>query len=104
MLLDSPVFPYSMIDRSPKLKRQQSKGYYAQVQGQLSLRGLDWCDFVVFLLGSHTISVEKVLFDLQYWNHKLLPKLHSLYFTHAVPYLKKKVLLSEREYSKKKYE
>lgn len=77
-------FPLVMVDGSPKLKKQHPQGYYAQVQGQMALSGLDWCDFVVFLSGSHTISVERILFDPQYWNDKLLPKLKSFYFSHTL--------------------
>ena len=32
-----------------KLKQDHNCGYYAQVQGQLALTGLKWCDFCVFL-------------------------------------------------------
>ena len=32
------------------LKKEHTCGYYAQVQGQLALTGLKWCDFCIYFL------------------------------------------------------
>lgn len=85
-----PNFPCEMINGVPRLKRDHKQGYYAQVQGQLALSGLPWCDFVVYLSGSHTLCVERISFDTDYWNNTLLPLLSSFYFKHAISFLKKK--------------
>ena len=85
-----PNFPCEMINGVPRLKRDHKQGYYAQVQGQLALSGLPWCDFVVYLSGSHTLCVERISFDPDYWNNTLLPLLSSFYFKHAISFLKKK--------------
>lgn len=87
-----PNFPCAMVDGVPRLKRDHKQGYYAQVQGQLALSGLPWCDFVVYLSGSHSLHVERICFNADYWNNKLLPKLTSFYFKHAIAFLKKKRL------------
>ena len=50
----------------PQLKVQHKSGYYAQIQGQLALSGLSWCDFIVFLTGSRNIHVQRIYFDVLY--------------------------------------
>ena len=87
-----PNFPCAMINGVSRLKRDHKQGYYAQVQGQLALSGLPCCDFVVYLSRSHSLSVEQIYFDADYWNNTLLPKLTSFYFKHAIAFLKKKRL------------
>ena len=54
--------------------------------------GLPWCDFVVYLSGSHSLYVERICFVGDYWNNTLLPKLTPFYFKHAIAFLKKKRL------------
>ena len=43
------------------LKLKHNHKYYRQVQGQLALTGLEWCDFVIWNLGR--IAVERICFD-----------------------------------------
>ena len=69
------------------LKRVHVDGYYAQVQGQLLLTGLKWCDFVVHLNVSRCINVERIYLDHDYCEQTLLPKLKEFYFDHAIKYL-----------------
>lgn len=90
-----PNFPCAIINGVPRLKRDHKQGYYAQVQGQLALSGLPWCDFAVYLSGSHSLCVERIHFDADYWNNTLLPKLTSFYFKHAIAFLKKKRMCSQ---------
>ena len=73
-------FPCSIVNGVPKLKTNDKQGYYAQIQGQLVLSGLPWCDFVIYLSGTHSVFVERINFDPTYWNNTLLPKLTLLYF------------------------
>ena len=58
-----PNSPFAIINAVPRLKINYKQGYYAQVQGQLALSGLPWCDLVVHLSGSHSLSVERLYFD-----------------------------------------
>lgn len=74
-----------VVDGKPQLKVSHKSGYYAQIEGQLALLGLPWCDFVIFLTGSRDINVQKIYFDVLYWEQELLPKLHAFYFKYALP-------------------
>ena len=56
----------------PKLRRD-----HAQVQGQTGVGVRPWCDFVIYTCKG--ISVERILFDEDYWLNKLLPKLESFF-------------------------
>ena len=84
-----PNFFLHMVDSKPKLKEDDKSGYYAQVQGQLAVTGLPWCDFVVHLSGSHNLNVERIYFNQRYWEENLFPKLTKFYFDHALPFLAK---------------
>jgi len=70
-----------VVDGKPQLKVNAKSGYYAQIQGQLALSGLPWCDFVVILTGSGNIHVQRIYFDVLYWEHfqYALPYLHRLH-------------------------
>ena len=68
---DDLHFPCSMVDGVQKLPTDDKQGYYAQIQGQLTLSGLPWCDFVIYLSGSRILSVEHISFDPTYWNNTL---------------------------------
>ena len=39
--------------------------YYAQVQGEMAILNVEWCDFVVFSNGS--VVVDRILADYDYW-------------------------------------
>ena len=87
-------FPWSMVDGVPKLRTDDKQGYYAPIQGQLALSGLPWWDFVIYLSGSHSLSVEHISFDATYWNNTLIPKLTTFYFKHCIPFLSKEKAMS----------
>ena len=40
--------------------------YYAQVQGEMAVMGVDWCDFVVYSNGG--VVVDRILADVEYWD------------------------------------
>lgn len=69
------------------LKRDHSCGYYAQVQGQMALTGLEWCDFCVYLSDSNEMCVDRIPFDSFYWLNQLLPKLSDFYLNNALGFL-----------------
>ncbi|CAC5388271.1 unnamed protein product [Mytilus coruscus] len=61
----------------PQLKRNQK--YYAQVQGEMAIMGLPWCDFVVWTNASkNNICIERICFDEAFCND-MLPKLLEFY-------------------------
>ena len=51
--------------------------YYSQIQGQLAVTERKWCDFVIFT--NKGISVERIEYDHDFWEGKLLPKLIDFY-------------------------
>lgn len=56
---------------------KQNHAYYCQVQGQLAITNRKWCDFVVFT--NKGLSVERINYDSEFWENKLLPKLTLFY-------------------------
>ena len=67
-------FYCEMVDNKIRLKH--SHKYYAQVQGQLALSGLTWCDFVVYTHAG--LNIERINFNQTYWEEKLFPKITVL--------------------------
>lgn len=70
-------------DCGTNLKR--SHGYYAQVQGEMAIMGLPWCDFVVWTHAKvNNIFVERIKFDSAFVA-EMMPKLVSFYVEHVFP-------------------
>ena len=86
-----PNFCLHMVNGKPKLIEHDKSGYYDQVQGQLAVTGLPWCDFVVHLSGSRNINVERIYFNQRHWDENFFPKLKKFYFDHALSFLAKNV-------------
>lgn len=72
------------IDSTLHLKEKSN--YYCQVQGEMGVIGVKWCDFVVWTEAEEAnISVERIYFDELFWNKQLLPKLKNFYVNAIVP-------------------
>ena len=56
--------------------------YYYQVQGQMGVTGMTWCDFVVWTPAG--MSIERVHFDSSLWR-TLLQKIQSFYLKALIP-------------------
>ena len=56
--------------------------YYAQVQGEMAILNVEWCDFVVFSNGS--VIVDRILADHDYWT-KICNTLDEFYMQHVIP-------------------
>ena len=66
-----------------RLKRDHI--YFYQIQGQMAIAGLTWCDFVVYtLMGMH---VERVSFDSSLWKDTMFPKLSDFYYKFGIQYI-----------------
>ena len=65
--------------------------YFIQLQGQLAITGLPWCDFCVFLTESKDIFVQRIYFDAEFWLKSLLPKLLKFYQNDALSFLAEKI-------------
>ena len=67
--------------------------YYAQVQGELAILGVEWCDFVVYSNG--TVVIDRILADADYWE-SLEEKLEHFYLYHVVPELLSRHIFIEK--------
>ena len=56
--------------------------YYAQVQGEMAILNVEWCDFVIFSNGS--VIVDRILADHDYWT-KMCDTLDEFYMQHVIP-------------------
>ena len=56
--------------------------YYAQVQGEMAILGVEWCDFVIY--SNEEIVIDFILANVDYWDH-LSEKLEELYVQHIIP-------------------
>ena len=80
--------PHRVCDRTPEdacslnrfscTLRQDSDGmlilniqtnhiFYAQVQGMMAVGEHSWCDFVIFTTKGVSVSLQRILFDNDYW-------------------------------------
>ena len=62
---------------------KKTHSYYCQVQGQMGIGEISWCDFVIYT--KRGIHVQRIWFDEAFWNLELLPKLTSFYDNCVVP-------------------
>ena len=69
--------------------------YFAQVQGEMAIIGVEWCDFVVCSGGD--IVVERILADFQYWT-ELSDILDTFCVQYVVPEILSGTIFTE-EYS-----
>ena len=66
-----------------KLVLKKTSPYYCQVQGEMAMKKVRLCHFVVWTtVDTALIEVE---FDAEFWEQYLLPKLVSFYRTHVAP-------------------
>ena len=72
-------------DGTLRLKRQHR--YHTQVQGELGVKGFPWADFVVWTTArsEEKLFVERIYFDKEFWQDRLLPALVDFYYHHVVP-------------------
>ena len=76
-----------------RLHLSRSHPYYAQVQGEMAILDVEWCDFVVFSKGE--VIADRILADLDYWND-LEEKLEQFYLQYVVPELLSKHMFLEK--------
>jgi len=66
-----------------QLALKRNSRYYCQVQGEMAILKVPWCDFVVWTIVD--IQIERIFFDHHFWEDQLLPKLDSFYVKAMVP-------------------
>ena len=76
-------FPCEAEEDSVHLKTNHD--YYYQVQGQLAILNLTWCDFVVWTV--RDMHIERIYFNEKFWKERCYPKLFSFYYGIILPEL-----------------
>ena len=64
------------------LHLQHNHSYYAQVQGEMDVMNVKWCDFVVYSNGE--VIVDRIVGYYDYWT-VLNDKLDNFYMWYVVP-------------------
>lgn len=54
-------------DENMKMQLKTSSQWYSQIQFQLAVTGLEYCDFVLYTQKAPYITTERILFDRQLW-------------------------------------
>ena len=62
---------------------KQSHNYYYQVQGQLAILNLAWCDFVVWT--NKDLHIERITANNDFWAKRCLPRLKSFDYNIMLP-------------------
>ncbi|XP_048772103.2 uncharacterized protein LOC125678037 [Ostrea edulis] len=71
---------YSM--EGPRLKK--SHKFYAQVQGEMAIMRLPWCDFVVWTdTAQNNICIDRIYFDSEFVS-SMMPRLIEFYMHHII--------------------
>lgn len=72
-------------DEENNLALKQDSKYYCQVQGEMAIKRVQLCHFVVWT--PIEMAVISVNFDSSYWHNILLPVLNQFYANHILPAL-----------------
>ena len=75
-----PSFYCQLVNGKPELKKDHQ--YHYQVQCQMGLAGLKWCDFVRFF--QKGLIVQRIKFDEPFWK-SMITKLTNFYQQHVMP-------------------
>lgn len=81
-------------DENGCMKLKENSNWYTQIQTQMAVANVQWCDFVVYLeggvkIGKHQIYSERIFFDPLLWN-SLLKKSKIFFENFVQPKLQKK--------------
>ena len=81
--LGSETFCLTHSDLGPSSRKEHN--YFAQVQGEIAIKGLSWCNFVVWTASKkNNIFIERIHFDKEYVL-MVMPKLVEFYTSFVVP-------------------
>ena len=59
---------------------KKNHNFYYQIQGQLNICGISWCDLLVRSSVPGDIFVQRITQDNNFWKTSMLPKLQDFYF------------------------
>ncbi|XP_069106379.1 uncharacterized protein [Argopecten irradians] len=80
--MGSNDFCLQKTEEGTRLRR--SHCYYAQVQGEMAVMGITWCDFVVWTSAVHgNCFIERVYFDRDFVSN-MMPRLVEFYVKHIL--------------------
>lgn len=83
LALNSKSFCLIQNENGPALKRNHK--YYVQVQGEMAIMGMPWCDFVLWTAAErNNIFIERIYFDAEFVTN-MMPKLVAFYIEHIYP-------------------
>lgn len=90
-------FPNSFKGTPAKLYPSIPHQYYDQIQGLMAILELPYCDFIVWT--KENTSIERFMYDKEYFERRLFPALQNFYVFKFLPRLimKKKGLLERGE-------
>lgn len=84
--LSSPNGYLLLCEKSGKFILNPAHNYYCQVQGQMLVCGVQWCDFTIFIKNTNDLHVQRIYLDIEFCK-QLYNRLNSLYFEFALPFL-----------------
>ena len=68
-----------------KFQLKEESNHYFQIQGQMAICQVSFCDFVVYHPTSKDIIVQRIEFNEFFWKKKLFPKLNLFYEKYVRP-------------------
>ncbi|XP_060598342.1 uncharacterized protein LOC132752084 [Ruditapes philippinarum] len=80
-----PTFCLQQSNNKVQLKREHE--YYFQIQGQLNIFEIEWCDFVIRRTNPYDLYIERIKRDKNLWTWKMVPKLKCFYMKFILPEL-----------------
>lgn len=83
--LNYPEFCLGRCEATGDIKLRKKHKFYAQVQGEMAVMSLPWCDFVVWTNAKkNNVHVERIHFDESFVTN-MMPKLVDFYMRHIFP-------------------
>ena len=82
----NPHFCCKLVDGRPQLK--EGHEYMYQIQGQLAIAGIEWCDLMVWLgFLPEQMHIQRISYNSIFWEQHMLPTLHSFYYNDIITYI-----------------
>ena len=88
-VLPGKFFPFLCYNENLEIVLKQNHNYYYQIMGQLAISKSNVCQFIVFTLKD--VFVQKILFDNEFFENNMLPKLSDFFAKNYRPYIVSKL-------------
>lgn len=73
---------FCLIKDGDGVKLDRSHSYYYQIQAQMHIVNVDYCDFIVW--NQYDMYVERILPDTELWNN-VIPRVHQYFKVCILP-------------------